>query len=64
MANAAQVSRLVAERARPYVAPMHAPIRVLAAVIARGDRYLVCRRPVQKRHGGLWEFPGGKLELG
>jgi 8-oxo-dGTP diphosphatase len=39
-------------------------IRVLAAVIKRGDRYLVCRRPSHKRHGGLWEFPGGKLEYG
>ena len=29
-----------------------------------GDRYLVCRRPAHKRHGGLWEFPGGKLEPG
>jgi 8-oxo-dGTP diphosphatase len=37
-------------------------IRVLAAVVQRDDRYLVCRRPVHKRHGGLWEFPGGKLE--
>lgn len=64
MANTAPVPRLVAERTGAYVAPMHAPIRVLAAVIARGDRYLVCRRPVQKRHGGLWEFPGGKLEPG
>lgn len=39
-------------------------IRVLAAVIARGDRYLICQRPPHKRHGGLWEFPGGKLEPG
>jgi 8-oxo-dGTP pyrophosphatase MutT (NUDIX family) len=37
---------------------------VLAAVIRRQDRYLVCRRPAHKRHGGLWEFPGGKLEPG
>jgi len=35
-------------------------IRVVAAVIRREDRYLVCRRPEDKRHGGLWEFPGGK----
>jgi mutator protein MutT len=39
-------------------------IRVIAAVIARGDRLLVCQRPAHKRHGGLWEFPGGKVEPG
>lgn len=39
-------------------------IRVLAAVIRRGDRILLCKRPSHKRHGGLWEFPGGKLEAG
>jgi 8-oxo-dGTP pyrophosphatase MutT (NUDIX family) len=33
----------------------------VAAVIRRDDRYLVGRRPPTKRHGGLWEFPGGKL---
>jgi 8-oxo-dGTP pyrophosphatase MutT (NUDIX family) len=33
----------------------------VAAVIRRGDRYLVGRRPNEKRHGGLWEFPGGKV---
>ena len=38
--------------------------RVLAAVIQRSGRYLVCQRPRHKRHGGLWEFPGGKLEPG
>jgi mutator protein MutT len=39
-------------------------IRVLAAVVRRGDQYLLCQRPAHKRHGGLWEFPGGKLEAG
>lgn len=38
------------------------PIPVLAAVIHRDGRYLICLRPAHKRHGGLWEFPGGKLE--
>ena len=36
--------------------------RVIACVIRDGDRYLVCQRPTHKRHGGLWEFPGGKSE--
>lgn len=38
--------------------------RVVAAVIQRGVDYLVCLRPPHKRHGGLWEFPGGKSEPG
>ena len=49
-----------------YFSSVHTdhPTRVLAAVIARGDRLLVCQRPAHKRHGGLWEFPGGKQEPG
>lgn len=39
-------------------------IRVLASVIQRDHRLLVCRRPRHKRHGGLWEFPGGKVKDG
>lgn len=37
---------------------------MLAAVIRDGDKFLLCKRPAAKRHGGLWEFPGGKLEAG
>lgn len=36
-------------------------MQVVAAVIERDGRYLVGLRPAHKRHGGLWEFPGGKL---
>lgn len=40
-------------------------IQVAAAVIRGGDgRVLVARRPLDKHQGGLWEFPGGKIELG
>ena len=36
--------------------------RVVAAVIERGNRVLIAQRPPQKRHGYMWEFPGGKVE--
>lgn len=36
-------------------------VQVVASVIRRDDSYLICQRPPEKRHGGLWEFPGGKL---
>ncbi len=39
-------------------------IAVVAAVVTRDARYLVCQRAEGDRHGGLWEFPGGKLEPG
>lgn len=40
------------------------PLNVSAAVIRRGERVLICRRPAHKARGSLWEFPGGKLEAG
>jgi ADP-ribose pyrophosphatase len=39
-------------------------IGVLAAVITHEGKYFICQRPLSKRHGGLWEFPGGKIEAG
>ena len=39
-------------------------VSVVAAVVQRNGHYLICRRPAGKRHGGLWEFPGGKLQNG
>jgi mutator protein MutT len=38
--------------------------QVVAAVIERAGRFLVARRPAHKHHGGLWEFPGGKVATG
>lgn len=39
-------------------------IPVVAAVITRGDLVLACRRNAEREAGGLWEFPGGKVEAG
>ncbi len=38
---------------------------VVAGVLLDVDgRVLIAKRPAHKRHGGLWEFPGGKVEAG
>lgn len=38
---------------------------VVAVALIDGDgRCLMQQRPHDKRHGGLWEFPGGKVEPG
>jgi len=39
-------------------------IRVVAAVIAKDDRYLVTQRRPTAVLPLLWEFPGGKVEAG
>lgn len=39
-------------------------LRVVAALLERGDAVLAQRRPLHKAQGGLWEFPGGKVEPG
>lgn len=39
-------------------------ILVVAAVIRREGKILIAQRPVDKHQGGLWEFPGGKVEEG
>lgn len=35
-----------------------------AAVLDVDGRVLIAKRPADKHHGGLWEFPGGKIEPG
>jgi 8-oxo-dGTP diphosphatase len=44
---------------------MHEAIEVVAAVIVRSDgRILIARRPAGRHLAGLWEFPGGKRQMG
>jgi len=35
-----------------------------AALIDGESRILLQKRPPDRQHGGLWEFPGGKIEKG
>ena len=37
---------------------------VVAAVVERGDRVMLCQRLPDAHNGLKWEFPGGKLEPG
>ena len=37
---------------------------VVAALIWRGERFLICQRPAHKGNALLWEFVGGKVEPG
>ena len=39
-------------------------VQVVAALIRNGKKFLICRRPVHKARGLLWEFVGGKVEKG
>jgi 8-oxo-dGTP diphosphatase len=39
-------------------------VRVVAAVVRRGTHILITRRRDDAERGGLWEFPGGKVEAG
>jgi 8-oxo-dGTP diphosphatase len=55
--------RLTQDGARPILG--EPPLLVGAvALIDEAGRVLMQQRRADKQHGGLWEFPGGKLEPG
>lgn len=39
-------------------------VEVVAALIWKGDQFMICQRPAHKGNGLLWEFVGGKVEPG
>ena len=39
-------------------------IHVAVGVVKRNDTFFICKRSVEQHQGGLWEFPGGKVETG
>ncbi len=43
---------------------MKTPTQVVAALIWRDGKFMICRRPPHKARGNLYEFVGGKVEPG
>lgn len=39
-------------------------VEVVAALIWEKDKFMICQRPANKARALLWEFVGGKVELG
>ena len=39
-------------------------LQVVAALIWREGKFLICQRPASKKRALLWEFVGGKVETG
>ena len=39
-------------------------LQVVAAILEREGKILICRRRPEQTHGLQWEFPGGKVEPG
>lgn len=37
-------------------------IEVVAGIIYKDNKFLIAQRNLKKAQGGLWEFPGGKVE--
>ena len=37
-------------------------IEVVAGIIYKNNKFLMAQRNLKKDQGGLWEFPGGKVE--
>lgn len=44
--------------------PTYLPVVAAAIGPNEAGKWLMHRRPEAKMHGGLWEFPGGKIEPG
>ena len=39
-------------------------VEVVAALIWRENKFLICQRPKNKKRALLWEFVGGKVDVG
>ena len=39
-------------------------VEVVAALVWKNNKFMICQRPANKARGLLWEFVGGKVESG
>ena len=39
-------------------------VEVVAALVWKNNKFMICQRPAHKARGLLWEFVGGKVESG
>ncbi|MBH0025516.1 MULTISPECIES: 8-oxo-dGTP diphosphatase MutT [unclassified Pseudoalteromonas] len=39
-------------------------VHVAVGVIKKNNAIFICKRAAEQHQGGLWEFPGGKVEAG
>ena len=39
-------------------------VEVVAALVWKNNKFMICQRPAHKARGLLWEFVGGKVEPG
>lgn len=58
------VNQNQASQAKKPSRPKKNWIPVVAGILKKGNQILVGQRPETHTLGGLWEFPGGKIEMG
>ena len=54
-----RLQKILVERESHVKKPSY---RIAIALVQRGERWLVAQRRATAHMGGLWEFPGGKIE--
>ena len=62
--NLDKIREFCYNRYRKNAEEMHPMTEVVAALIWRDGKFMICQRPAHKARGLLWEFVGGKVEAG